>query len=529
MESDIDFLVLGSGLSALSFAALMANEGKRVRVLEAHYHPGGYGHTFEEAKAYRFNAQLHYVWNCGEGRTVNNFLRKLGLHEEVTFGEFDANGFDRMRMPGYALDIPYDRQVLIARLQELFPSHKEVLQKFIEEVERTSIELDSLPKPASALRMLTHLHRIKRVMRYRNSTLQDVFDRFELPKEAQTLLALQWPDFLLPPDQLSFFAWVMLFMGYCNGAYYPHKHFDHFVNALVATIEENGGEVLYNQRVMEFIVDGNRVSGVVAENVEDPSERREFFGKDIICNIDPKKAASMIGIDRFSPKVRRQLDYDYSPSNFMAYCVVKGIDLRDYGFGRSNLFHTEEPDLNVAFHKMYDCGDYSKLSFAMTVPTLLSEHRSDCPEDCQIVEFLTVANYQRFLELKIADARDYRKKKNEILDAIIDIVQRDYVPGFRDHLVFKMTGSPTTNERYCWSPAGNSYGSNMTPKNIGPGRLSYHSSLKNFYFCNASSGFAGFTGTIWTGCRLYEALGGSSVLLSHQAAATVQARANEAK
>ena len=57
-----DYLVVGSGLAGLSFAALMAKAGRRVRVLEAHYHPGGYGHTFEfgkDGRRFRFNAQFH--------------------------------------------------------------------------------------------------------------------------------------------------------------------------------------------------------------------------------------------------------------------------------------------------------------------------------------------------------------------------------------------------------------------------------------------------------------------------------------
>ena len=45
-----DYLIIGSGLSALVFAALMAKSGKKVQVLEAHEHPGGFGHTFTMAK-----------------------------------------------------------------------------------------------------------------------------------------------------------------------------------------------------------------------------------------------------------------------------------------------------------------------------------------------------------------------------------------------------------------------------------------------------------------------------------------------
>ena len=211
----------------------------------------------------------------------------------------------------------------------------------------------------------------------------------------------------------------------------------------------------------------------------------EFTGKTVICNIDPKKAAKMIGEEKFSKSLRRKLDYDYSASNFMAYCVVKDLDLRAYGFGKWNLSHTGHQDLNEAFAQMYEHNDFSNPSFAITTPTLLTEASRDCPEDCQVVE---------------------------ILDAILDVVEEQYVPDFRKHMVFHITGSPTTNERFCWCPNGNSYGSVLTPRNMGLGRLNHETSLKQFYFCNASSGYPGFAPTIWTGALLYQRLSGDVIL-----------------
>jgi all-trans-retinol 13,14-reductase len=116
-----DYLIVGSGLSALVFGALMAKAGKHVEILEAHEYPGGFGHTFTMAHEYHFNAQLHYVWDCGEGNTVNRVLKQLGLDRTVTFERYDPNGFDHMRMPGYSLDIPADPEVLIQRLSAQFP------------------------------------------------------------------------------------------------------------------------------------------------------------------------------------------------------------------------------------------------------------------------------------------------------------------------------------------------------------------------------------------------------------------------
>ncbi len=488
-DSTPDYLIVGSGLAGLSFGALMARAGRSVRVLEAHDHPGGYGHTFSFGsgeRSFRFNAQFHYVWNCGPGRTVDNFLRKLGLRDEVTFEELDRNGFDRMRMPGWALDIPNDFNLLAQRLGDLFPAAAGRLADFVDEVRRTEEELDALPQPAGVLAVLARLPRLRRVVRYRNATLQNVFDRFELPREAQTLLALQWPDFMLPPDQLSFFAWVLLFAGYVRGAYYPTHHFEHVVDSLVRVIESNGGEVRLGRRVTSFLSDGERIRGARAEEMLESGELtgriEEHRAREVVCNMDPRRAAEMIGLGRFSASLRKKLAYEYSPSNFMAYCVVEGIDLRDHGFGRSNLFHTENMDLNDAFRAMHDRGDYSKPSFAVTAPTLLTDDRSDCPPGTQILELLTVADYQRFHALKIADARAYQKKKKEVFDSMVDVLEERYVPGIREHLCFKMSGTPTTNERYCLSPAGNSYGSNMTPAQIGAGRLDHETSIPGLPF-----------------------------------------------
>lgn len=505
-----DYLIVGSGLSALVFAALMAKSGKKVQVLEAHEHPGGFGHTFTMAKKYQFNAQLHYVWNCGEGQPVNQVLKKLNLDQKVTFERYDPDGFDHMRMPGYSLQIPSNSEKLIQRLSDLFPQNINQIQNFILEVNKTSEGLERLARPIIFSQLIRNLGSVFCALKYLHSTLQDVFDQFQLPLEAQTLLALQWPDFLLPPNQLSFYAWVILFTGYQKGAFYPTKHFESVINSLVKVIEENDGEVLLNHEVTSFILRDKAVMGVKAKNSRS-QQTKEFIGNKIICNIDPKKAAKMIGLDNFSKTIRQKLDYDYSPSNFMAYCVVQDIDLRDYGFGKWNTFHSGHRDLNEAFEQMYVKNDFSNPSFAITTPTLLTQEYPDCPEGCQIIEFLTVANYRYFKQLRESDLKAYRQKKEEILESILDVVEKNYIPDLRKYIVFKITGSPTTNERFCWCPKGNSYGSSLTPQNMGMGRLNDETSLKNFYFCNASSGYPGFAPTFWTGTRLYQKLSGDTI------------------
>ena len=132
-----DYLIVGSGLSALVFGALMAKAGQKVVILEAHEHPGGFGHTFTMANKYTFNAQLHYVWDCGEGAIVNRVLKTLNLDRKVTFERYDPNGFDRMKIPGYELKIPADFEKLNRRLSALFSESSDRIDKFILEVQKT--------------------------------------------------------------------------------------------------------------------------------------------------------------------------------------------------------------------------------------------------------------------------------------------------------------------------------------------------------------------------------------------------------
>lgn len=511
---DADFVVVGSGLSALAFSALMAKSGRRVVVLEAHDKPGGYAHTFEVG-GYRFNAQLHYVWNCGEGRMVSDFLEKLGLREQVEFVELDPMGYDHMRIPGYALDVPGDFGVLADRLAALFPTHEREVRGFVDEVVRTDRALEAMPHDRSEVVRWLATASVRPLLRWRKATLSDVFTHFALPLEARALLALQWPDFLLPPSQLSFFAWVKLFAGYARGAFYPKKHFHHVIDTLVRSIESHGGRVLCNRRVTRFLMEGERVIGVAATRVDEhgepSSEVDEYRAETTVSNMDPRETAELVGLTRFSASVRDKLAYSYSPSSFVAYCGVEGIHLRDSGFGRFNVFHSEDADLDRTFAAMYERADYSAVSFAISTPTLVSDEPGDAPSGGQILELLTVADYRRFHALKLDDPRAYRASKQAIFDAMLDVLEKRYVPHLRDHLTVHSLGSPTTNERFVRAPMGNSYGSSMTPDLIWPRRLDHRTSIAGLHFCNASAGYAGFTGTIFTGSRLYERLTGDRV------------------
>jgi all-trans-retinol 13,14-reductase len=73
ISNKIDCIVIGSGISGLTTASLLARRGKKVLVLEQHDRLGGATHTFTE-NGYEFDTGIHYI-----GADVTNKFSLIGF------------------------------------------------------------------------------------------------------------------------------------------------------------------------------------------------------------------------------------------------------------------------------------------------------------------------------------------------------------------------------------------------------------------------------------------------------------------
>jgi len=509
-----DVLVIGSGMAGLTAAALLAQSGRRVAVLEAHDRPGGYVHTFRMGD-YRFCAQIHYIWGCGRGERVTRLLEKLGLKDDVLFEPLDPDGYDHVICPdGRRVRIPcgYDR--LAENLESAFPGQGAPVRRFTRLLDRLTDEVNRLPDRIHWWQYLTEGWRFQTLVRYHQKTLQQVFDECGLSPAAQAVLSANSGNFMCPPRDLSILAYNGLFSGYNRGAWYPKKHFRYLVDRLAESITAHSGcHLYYEQEVTSFSWDGPRMTGVGTR------DGKTFRAPLILCNADPQKMAGVIGWDRFPPTFRAPLRYEYSWTALTVYLGVKGLDLREHGFGRHNTWHLEQWDLNRTWDEAMR-EDWSRPWVFMATPSLHTPEGGTCPPGTQILELATAARYQYFHELRQRDRKAYARKKRELQDHLISIVEKRHVPNLRRHVALHVVGSPTTNEDYCGAPRGHAYGQQLTPENLGPGRLKAATPWDNFFWCNAASGYPGVNGTIGTGMRLYMELTGDRFWDPHDVPST---------
>lgn len=509
MNETYDYVVVGAGMGGLTVASLLAHAGARVAVLEAHEYPGGCCHTFPMGD-YRFCAAVHYIFSCGEGEPVYNLLRKLGLHEQVRFERLDPEGYDQFSCPseGLRFRIPNGLEKWSERLCDRYPGEVEAIRAFFAILHSLAIQLRRLPDELSPTNLLRSVTRAQQVWRYRRHTLQQLFDRLHLSAPVRAILSTQLGDVGLPPDQVSLLIYVALVSSYDSGAYYPTEHFESFIEAIAGVIERAPGcRIAYQAEVDHVVMDGGRVATVGT------TDGRTFRGNRFICNADPRWFVDLLGRERFPDEFLRRVDYRYSTSSFSIYLGLRGLDLRDHGFGNWNVWHYPGLDINATYAAQNDRGDLSNPWLFMSTPTLCSPSAKTrlAPPGEQILELITTCGFAPFERRLRRSRKEYSRYKVAIRDRIIDIVERHYVPGLREHVVMRVAGSPTTNRRYLWAPRGNIYGSALTPANVSTTRLKSHSPIENLFFTGASAAFPSIGATVSGGQRLYRDLTGDVV------------------
>jgi all-trans-retinol 13,14-reductase len=496
-----DYIIIGTGMAALTVGALLAHAGLRICMLEAHDKPGGYAHTFS-MNDFHFCAQVHYIWGCAPGQPIYEFLKYIGLHDEIKFVPYDPSGYDQMVMPdGKKIKIPYGFDQVIDSIESAYPGQRKNLVHFFSILDKITTGIAALPSSKKKWwKTLSEAFKVAPLIKYKNKTLQNVYDECHLSKEAQAILNANSGDLMSPPEKLSILAFHGLFKGYNGGAYYPEKHFKFFIERLANFITEHKGcHILYESVVTKINKKRSIIDHVVTQ------EGKIFKAPNYICNMDPQKASYMIGREEFPKQNIPFLSYEYSPSSLIVYLGIKGIDLRDYGFGNYNIWHLEQWNINQIWKDIQkNC--YDKPWVFFSTPTLHTSYPGIAPEGCQILELGTAANYDYFKNLYDEDPAEYRKQKRRLANHLLQITAKNYIPNLEKHIALKVVGTPLSNEAYCYAPYGNCYGSSMTPVNMGLNRLKTKSPWTNFHWCNSSSGFAGIYGTTITGMHLYEQL-----------------------
>ena len=90
---EFDTIIIGSGVGGLATAICLARAGQKVVVLEQHYVPGGWSHSFT-LNGQRFSPGVHYVGLIDEGQSTNELYRGLGIANDMVFFRMNEQAYE---------------------------------------------------------------------------------------------------------------------------------------------------------------------------------------------------------------------------------------------------------------------------------------------------------------------------------------------------------------------------------------------------------------------------------------------------
>ena len=272
IPADLDTLVIGSGMSGLTCAAVLSRMGRRVLVLEQHYVAGGGSHMFQLRDGLRFDSGLHYLvpysghllWLAVGGDEMPLRFERIG--------EPDGT-FDRIVLGD---DPPFAIKHEEAHLPDLyarFPEHRAEIDEYLRVSEAI---LKRFPLFVASKLLPTRLqkpwHRYvlgETWRRYAGRTVQEVLQEITNEPRLAGLLAGQWIDTGAPPDRATFLLGACVARGLSiEGGAYPIGGSTELAKRLIPVIRAAGGRVLVRARVAKIVFDAQsgRVAGVEMED-----------------------------------------------------------------------------------------------------------------------------------------------------------------------------------------------------------------------------------------------------------------------
>lgn len=516
-----DAIVIGSGMGALTFAAIMAKLRRwRVLVLERHFKIGGFTHTFSRPGGWTWDVGVHYVGEMGHGMTGRR------LFDFITDGRVDwsplPNVYDVFVYPGLTLRVPKGRANFERALVEAFPAEKQAIGEYFRDIKRAtnwfSRRLMGMVTPQPLSWIVQTINRFSEESALQ--TTQQYLESHVRDARLRAVLASQWADYGLPPGRSAFLTHAIIVSHYLNGAWYPSGGAGEIPKAASSVIREPGGELLAAQEVTKIIVEGGRAVGVEVQRKKGKEQSRVQFRAPVVVS----DAGAWNTFTRLLPgeTLPFRSELEMLPGGLEAVELFLGLkrNPRELGFQGENywIFSSFDHDQMCADRNQMLEGNapMAYLSFPSLKDPRAQSHTAEivAPFSYRAVEAYCEEPWRR-------RGTDYESAKGLITQAVLDLVEKQH-PGFRDLVAYAELATPLSFEYFTAAPSGTIYGYPATPDRFRKTWLAPKTPIRNLYLTGADAGMLGVMGALMGGVAAASTLLGPAGFIEIMRAASVR-------
>ncbi|HTQ27877.1 MAG TPA: NAD(P)-binding protein [Puia sp.] len=475
-----DIVIIGSGIGGLVCGNILSREGYRVCVLEKNRQIGGCLQTYARDKII-FDSGVHYIGGLGEGQTLYQVFRYLGLVDQLRLLKLDEQVFDKIIIQGddkeYVFAQGYDR--FISGLVADFPEEEAAIRSYCEKIKEVCSRFPMYNLRAGG------------VYQEKVPVLEiDTKTYIESLTANPTLRAVLAGNNILyagQPDKTPFYVHALVLNSFIESSWKCLDGGSQIARLLAKNIRESGGLICTQSEVKKIVEENGRVAYV------ELADGRRVFGETFISNIHPAKTMELTSSVQIKNAYRNRLtSLENSIAAFSLNLVLKKDS---FPYFKHNYY----------YHKkgcIWTMADYTPENWPLGYALFSTPSRSSPA----FASSLTIMTYMRFGEMQpwqhtfntVTSAEErgegYEQFKKNRAEKLLSLLDEKF-PQLRDCIQTWYASTPLSYRDYIGTDDGSMYGIVKDYKNPVKTIIPARTKLPNLFLTGQNLNLHGILGT----------------------------------
>ena len=460
-----DAVIIGAGMSGLAAGIRLAQQDKRVAIVEKHYVWGGLN-SFYGKDGYAFDVGLHALTNFvpkgTRGMPLTRTIKQLRLrYDDLALGE---HGHSEILFPGAQLLFSNDFQLLTEEVARVFPTEVDRFRALAREVEETAFE----ERPTAF-----------------QSARAELAKRLNEPLLVEMLLLPTCYYGSAMEDDVEWDQFKVLFSSiFLEGLARPEGGVRTILNLLVKRFRKLGGELLMNNGVARIELDeSRRVRGVVL------ADGTELEADVVISSAGLVETMGLCGDEAVQREVEPE---DRGRVTFLESIAVLDCTPASLGYTAATSFFSTQSRFD--YHPPSSLCDYR--SGLLSSPNNFAAKK---PMKDQLLRMTVLANGPAWKALSPEEyAAEKRIQARAAEAALVAFTGGEELRGeqrrsWSENTVYRDIFTPETITRFTSHPGGVVYGSPRKRKHG-------ETSIEGLRLCGTDHGYLGIVGAMASGC-----------------------------
>lgn len=482
-EGDYSAIIIGGGLGGLAAGAKLAQEGKKVLLIERNAKIGGCARLVQ-GKNFVHEFSLHQICGFEEGNLVRDIFDEFALFKRIEL--VSLPNFYRCVIGNIDVTIPHNHVQAAEVLRNEFPIEEKGIRDFFGLMSSINKEGNRWVKRGCNSKLLYPLYPFlyPNLVRYTKKTVGEFLDAITQNDDLKIALAALLPWYHDDPytTSLTTFAYGQssYFLG---GGYYIKGGSQRLSDALGTIITDNGGTIILNQQVTGISIKDGHTCGVMYRDFKEPGDKpKQVFAKCVIANAAlPHVAQDLLPAPANQKLLKKIRDQKLSISFLSVYLKLRRslseLGNRSYAI----VFGDKRWTKFAQFAEVCRINDYHMKGIGFTDYSIID---NGLPEGSQYTGVLVVVD--SLLNWEGLSATEYEERKAVVARILIDRLE-EIVPGVKEEIEEYNVVTPRTIHRQTNNPAGTPYGFALIPGQHGIQRMGNTSPVKGLYFASAWS------------------------------------------